>query len=90
MKNAEENVQFLAYTSPASIVNLCNFSYFPEDTNTVYVTKGQLEVIENITKCTGQFLKELMSIPSNASYYRLITIHYKINFDQCVQMLEYI
>ena len=29
-----------------------------------------------------------MSVPSNASYYRLITIDYKINFDQCVQMLE--
>ena len=45
-------------------------------------------MVEYITKCTGQFLKDLMSIPSNASYYRLITIDYKINFDQCVQMLE--
>jgi len=29
-----------------------------------------------------------MSIPSNATYYRLITIENKINFDPCIQMLE--
>jgi len=29
-----------------------------------------------------------MSIPSNSSYYRLNTVDYKINFDQCVKMLE--
>jgi len=81
MKNVEENVQFLEYTSPTTIVNPSTLSYFPEDPTTVYVTKGQLEVVEYITKCTGQFLKDLMSIPSNASYYRLITIDYKINFD---------
>ena len=58
MKNVEENVQFLEYTSPTSIVNLSNLSYFPGDPNTVYVTKGLLEVVEYITKCIGQFLKE--------------------------------
>ena len=54
----------------------------------MYVTKNQIEVIEYITKCTGRFLKELMCIPSNSSYYRLMTVDYKINFDQCVKMLE--
>jgi len=32
--------------------------------------------------------QKLMCIPSNSSYYRLITVDYKIYFDQCVQMLE--
>jgi len=77
-----------SYTSPTSIVNPSILFYFPEDPNTVDVSKGQLEVIECITKCTGQFLKGLISVPSNASNYRFITIDYKINFDQCVQMLE--
>ena len=45
-------------------------------------------MVEYIKKCTGQFLKDLMSIPSNAFYYRLIRIDYKIYFHQCVQMLE--
>ena len=67
MKNVEENVQFLEYMSRTSIVNPSTLSYFP----TVYVTK---EVIEYITKCTGQFLKDTMSILSNASYYRFLTI----------------
>ena len=68
MKNVEENVQFLEYTSPTTIVNLSTLSKFPEDPITVYVTKGQLEVVEYITKCTGQFLKDLMSILSNACF----------------------
>jgi hypothetical protein len=88
MKNVEENVQYLEYISPTTIVNPSNLPFFPEEPITVYVTKGQLEVVEYITKCTGQFLKDLMSVPSNSSYCRLITIDYKINFDQCVQMLE--
>jgi len=88
MKNVEENEQFLEYTSPTIIVNPSTLSYFPEDPITVYVTNGQLEVVEYIPKCTGQFLKDFMNIPCNASYYRLITIDYNINFDQCVQMLE--
>ena len=73
---------------PTSVVNPSTLSYFPKEPTTVYVTKGQLKVIEYITKCTGQFLKDLMSIPNYASYYRLIEINYKINFDQCIQMLE--
>jgi len=81
MKNVE-------YTSPTCIVHPSTLSYFPDEHTTVYVTKGQQGVIEYISKCTGQFLKDLMSIPSNASYYRLITIDYKITFDQCVQTLE--
>ena len=44
-------------------------------------------VVEYITKSTGQFLKELMSMPGNSSYYRLLTIDHKINFDQRVQLL---
>jgi len=28
-----------------------------------------------------------MSMPGNSSYYRLLTVDYKINFDQCIQML---
>ena len=46
--------------------------------------KAQLEVAECITKCAGQFLKEVMTITGNSSYYRLITTDYKINFDHCV------
>ena len=41
-----------------------------------------------MTECTGKFLKDLMSMPSNSSYYRLITVDFKINFDQCLKMLE--
>ena len=44
MKNVEENVEFLENTSPTSIVNPSNLCYFPEEPNTVYMTKGQLEV----------------------------------------------
>ena len=65
MKNVKENVQFLEYTSPTTIVNPSTLSNFPDDPITVYVTKRQLEVVEYITKCTGQFLKDLMSILSN-------------------------
>jgi len=57
MKNMEENIQFLEYTSPTTIVNPSTLSYFPEDPSTVYVTIGQLGVVEYVTKCTGRFLK---------------------------------
>ena len=82
MKNVEENVQYLEHISPTSLETPSSLPFFPENPTTVYVTKNKIEVIKYITKCTGQFLKELMSIPSNSSYYRLITV--TINFDQCV------
>ena len=53
----------------------------------MYATKHQLEV-EYMTKCTGQLIKDLMRMPSNSSYYRLITVDYKIDFDHFVHMLE--
>ena len=87
MKNVEENVQFLEYTSVTSIINPSSLPYFPDDPTTVYATKHQLEV-EYMTKCTGQLIKDLMRMPSNSSYYRLITVDYKINFDHCAQMFE--
>ena len=46
--------------------------HFCEEAATVYVTKVQLEVVEYITKCTGQFLKEVMTVLGNSTNnYRL-------------------
>ena len=53
MKNVEENVQYVEYTSSTSLVNSSTLPIFPDTPTTVYVTKNQIEVIEYITKCTG-------------------------------------
>ena len=71
------------YTSPTLIIKPSNLSYYSEET-AVYATKALLDMLEEMTKCTGQFLNELMRVPGN----HLLTIHHKINFDQCAQMLE--
>jgi len=57
MKNVEENVQYLEYISPTSLETPSSLPFFPENPATVYIIKTQIEVIEYITKCTGQFLK---------------------------------
>jgi len=88
MKNVEENIAFLEYTSPTIITEPSQLPFFSEHKTTVYVTKKQLEVVQYVTKCTGQFLKSLMNIPGNTSYLRLITINFKIDVDQAVSMLE--
>jgi len=70
MKNVEENIAFLEYTSPTIITEPSQLPFFSEHKTTVYVTKKQLEVVQYVTKCTGQFLKSLMNIPCNTSYIR--------------------
>ena len=48
----------------------------------MYVTKNQLEVIDNVTKFTGQFIKSILESPGNTSYLRLITFDFKVDVDQ--------
>ena len=50
--------------------------------------KKQLEVVEYITKFTEQFIHNLMNIPGNTAFLRLITFNYKITINQLVQMIE--
>ena len=88
MKNLEENISFLEYTSPTNITEPSQLSYYSDSKTTVYVTKKQLKVVHYITKCTGQFLKSLINIPGNTSYIRLITINFKIEVDQTLSILE--
>ena len=88
MRQLEENISFLEYTSSSTLDNpSLNDRYTPNPT-TVYVTKKQLEVVEYITKFTGQFIHNLMNIPGNTAFLRLITFNYKITVNQSVQMLE--
>ena len=68
MKNVEENIAFLEYTSPTIITEPSQLPFFSEHKTTVYVTKKQLELVQYVTKCTGQFLKSLMNIPGNTSF----------------------
>jgi hypothetical protein len=89
MKNVEGNISFLEYASPTTITQPSELSFYSDNKTTVYVTKKQVEVVNYVTKCTGQFLKSLMQIPGNTSYLRLITINnFKIDVDQAVSMLE--
>jgi len=46
MKNAEENIAFLEYTSPTIITEPSQLPFFSEHKITVYVTKKQLEVVQ--------------------------------------------
>ena len=54
----------------------------------MYVTKKQLEVVDYVTKFTGQFIKSVLELPGNTSYLRLITSDFKVDVDQSVFMLE--
>ena len=73
MKIVEENVIFLEYTSPTSIVQLSSLPFYSTEKTIIYVTKKQLEVVDYITKFTGQFIKAVLEMPGNTSYLRLIT-----------------
>ena len=87
MKIVKENVIFLEYTSPTSIVNLSNLSFYSADKAIVYITKKQLEVVDYVTKFTGQLIKSVLELPGNTSYLRLITSDFKVDVDQSVFML---
>ena len=83
-----ENVLFLEYTSPTSIVHSSSLPFYSTEKTIVYVTKKQLEVVDYITKFTGQFIKAVLELPGNTAYLRLITSDFKIDVDQSVFMLE--
>ena len=88
MRQVEENISFLEYTSPSHLETPSLNDRYTTNPSTVYVTKKQLEVVEYITKFTGQFIHNLMNIPGNTAFLRLITFNYKITINQSVQMLE--
>jgi len=88
MRQVEENISFLEYTSPSNLEHPSLNERYTTNPSTVYVTKKQLEVVEYITKFTGQFIHNLMNIPGNTAFLRLITFNYKITINQSVQMLE--
>ena len=46
MKNVEENIAFLEYTSSTNITEPSQLPFFSEHKTTVYVTKKQLEVVQ--------------------------------------------
>jgi len=73
MKNVEENVAYVEYASPSCVINPSKLNFYADEPSTVYVTKQQLEIVEFITKCNDHFLRELMNVPGNSSYHRLIT-----------------
>jgi hypothetical protein len=88
MKTIDDNIAFLEYTSPSSIMIPSENEYYCTPKTIVFVTKRQLEVVDYVTKYTGQYMKTLLSKPGNTTYLRLITINYKIDVDQVVVMLE--
>ena len=88
MKAVDDNISFLEYTSPTTIENPVQSDYYPTYKEKVYVTKKQLEVVDYITKYTGQFLKTVMNLAGNTTYLRLITTNFKVDVDQPVLMLE--
>jgi hypothetical protein len=88
MKAVEENISFLEYTSPTTLDDPSKNENYTINPTTVYVTKKQLEVVEYITKFTGQFIHTLMNLSGNTSFLRIITFNYKITINQSVQMLE--
>ena len=71
MRQLEENISFLEYTSPSHLENPYLNDRYTTNPSAVYVTKKQLEVVEYITKFTGQFIHNLMN-----RYYGLLTAHY--------------
>jgi hypothetical protein len=89
LKAVDDNIAFLEYTSPTTIANPIQTGFYPVVKEKVYVTKKQLEVVEYITKYTGQFLKTVMNLPGNTTtHLRLITTNFKVDVDQPVLMLE--
>ena len=78
----------MEYTSPTTIDFPSQLPFYSDNKTTVYVTKKQLEVVNYITKFTGQFLKTLMNVAGNSSYIRLITTNFVVDVDQTVAMLE--
>jgi hypothetical protein len=52
------------------------------------VTKKQLEVVDDVSKFTGHYLKSFLSKPGNTTYLRLITTNNKIDVDYVVPMLQ--
>ena len=73
MRQVEENISFLEYTSPFHLENPSLNDQYTTNPSTVYVTKKQLEVVEYITKFTGQFIHNLMNIPC---LFSLLTAHF--------------
>jgi mRNA-degrading endonuclease HigB of HigAB toxin-antitoxin module len=59
MKAVEENISFLEYTSPTSMKDPFELPFYTDEKTVVYVTKDQLQVVDYVTKFTGQFLKTL-------------------------------
>ena len=47
-----------------------------------------LEVVDYVTKFTGQFVESVLEFPANTSYLRLVTFDLKVDGDQSVVMLE--
>ena len=83
MKIKEENIIFLEYTSPTSIVQSSSLPFYSTEKTIVYVTKKLLEVVDYITKFTGQFMKAVLELPVNTSYLRLITSDFKVDVFLC-------
>ena len=78
----------MEFTSPTTIEFPSQLPFYSDNKTTVYVTKKQLEVVNYITKFTGQFLKTLMNVAGNSSSIRLITTNFVVDVDQTVAMLE--
>ena len=47
-----------------------------------------MDVVYYLTMITAQHLKDLMSKPGNTIYQRHITIDFKVDVDQCVNMFK--
>jgi len=89
MRKVEENISVLdEYTSPTTLDVPSQNDRYTTNPFTVYVTNKQLELVDYITKFTGQFIHFLMNLPGNTALLRLITFNYKITINQSVQMLE--
>ena len=68
MKVVEENIAFLEYTSPTTIVKSSYLPFYSINKAIVCVTKKQLEVVDYITKFSGQFITSVLELPGNTSY----------------------
>ena len=85
MRQVEENISFLEYTSPSHLEEPSLNDKYTTNPSTVYVTKKQLDVVEYITKFTEHYfiiIHTLMNIPGNTAFLRLITFNYKITINQ--------
>jgi len=74
MKHLLKNASYLEHVSPSNMVSKSTNMIYCDKKTKIYVSRDQLVVINYITSYTGQILKDLMMVPGNTSFMRLLTV----------------